>query len=89
MLTIHLQHSIVFFYFKLVYLSSVVLVRPIIKNNQNYVYKVFADKIYHEPIHDQYLNRYTRIKSNHILSTRKSIDAHADEINKILQKIFF
>lgn len=50
---------------------------------------IFADKIYPELVHDQYFNGYTRIKENHILNTRKLIDAHADEIfNEIIFKIF-
>jgi len=81
MLTIHFQHSIVFFYFKLaVYLFGVIRVRHIIKDSQNFVCKVSAYKTYHEPVQDKYLNGYTRIIF-FFFSTHKLI--HADEINKI------
>jgi len=43
---------------------------------------VSTNKIYYGPIQDKYLNGYTQInKVNHILSTHKLIDTHADEIN--------
>jgi len=73
------------------YLSGVIRVRHIIKNDQIFVCKVSTYKIYRKLIHDEYLNRYTRIRKyfflyetkNHIFNSPKLIDAHANEINMI------
>jgi hypothetical protein len=46
----------------LVYLTGIVRVRHTIKDVQNSVYMVSANKIDHRPVHDEYLNRYTQIE---------------------------
>jgi len=45
-----------------VYLPGVARVRHIIKDEQNLICMVFANKIDHGPIRDEYLNRYTQIE---------------------------
>jgi len=46
----------------LVYLPGVVRVRHILKDEQNSVCMISANKIHHEPVHDKYLNRYKQIE---------------------------